>query len=228
MNIFSKLFRFKNTENSLKNTKRGSVGEAVDSVSLELANLPKDKRLKNFYGMRNFAHYIGFGGESLVKGELLLRGINVAKPMVDDGVDLVVFGDGQDRNGNFPLKFVQVKTAFLDSERNRYSFNLSSIQKGDKINYVFVLVQETGIYNFLIMSVQDIKKEIKKGSIYLNKITQRYRMNVYLRNGKLSLGTVENEAPEFLNNWELFEIGKGIDNTNNNPESIKNSKRVRV
>ncbi len=228
MSIFSKLFRFKSTEDSPKDAKRSGVSGVVNSVGLKLASLPKDKRLKNFYGMKNFAHYIGFGGENLVKAELLLRGINVAKPTVDDGVDLVVFGDGEDRNSNFSMKFVQVKTAFLDSERDRYSFNLSSIKKGDKINYVFVLVQETGIYNFLIMSAKDIQKEIRKGSIYLNKITQRYRMNVYLRNGKLFLGTVENEVPEFLNNWRLFETNEVVDDTNEDLELIGKSGNVRV
>ncbi len=140
MGIFSKLFQFKNSKVSGKKKEEDSASVTINPSGLELANLPKDKRLKNFYGMKNFAHYIGFGGENLVKAELLLRGINVAKPVVDDGVDLVVFGDGEDRSDSFPVKFVQVKTAFLDSERNRYSFNLSSIQKGDKINYVFVLV----------------------------------------------------------------------------------------
>ena len=178
--------------------------------------------------MKNFAHYIGFGGENLVKAELLLRGINVAKPVVDDGVDLVVFGDGKDRSDSFPVKFVQVKTAFLDSERDRYSFNLSSIQKGDKINYVFVLVQETGVYIFLIMSAKDIQKEIRKGSIYLNKITGRYRVNIYFRNGKLSLGTVKNEVPNFLNNWELFGVKGSISDGGDDLELVEDVGNVRV
>ncbi len=226
MNIFSRLF--KSSKNSFKNDDVDGVGGEVDLSSLELANLPKDKRLKDFYGMKNFAHYIGFGGENLVKAELLLRGINVARPVVDDGVDLVVFGDGEDRNSNFPLKFVQVKTAFLDSERDRYSFNLSSIKKGDKIGYVFVLVREASVYNFLIMSAEDIRKEIKKGSIYLNKITKRYRVNVYFREGKLSLGTVKNEVPEFLNNWKLFGVKGVVDDANDDLELVGESGNVRV
>lgn len=159
--------------------------------------MPKDKRLKDFYGMKDFAHYIGFGGENLVKAELLLRGINVAKPIVDDKVDLVVIK-------NEGVESVQVKTAFLDSERDRYSFNLSSIEKDDKITYVFVLVEKAGKYNFLIITPKRVQQEIKKESVYLNKSTGRYRAVVYSRENKIFMGNLKNEMTDCLNNWTIL------------------------
>lgn len=99
---------------------------------------------------------------------------------------------------------MQVKTAFLDSERDRYSFNLSYVEKGDNITYVFVLVESAGNYNFLVMSPKDVQKEIKKGSIYFNKSTKRYRVIMYLRKGRLSVGTLGNDRTEELGDWSLF------------------------
>jgi len=160
---------------------------------IELANLPKDKRLKDFYGMKNFAHYIGAGGENLVKAELLLRGVNVARPVVDNRVDLVVIG-------NMGIQSLQVKTAFLDSGRDRYNFNLSLVEKGDKIVYVFVLVEAAGKYNFLIIPAEELQKEIAQGSIYFNKTVGRYRTIIYLRERKIFLGNLKNDSTRFLNN----------------------------
>ena len=206
MSIFDKVFGRRLDE---------STGDVNSLSGLELANLPKDKRLKDFYGMKSFAHYIGYGGEHLVTAELLLRGINVSKPIVDEGVDLVVFGKTSEQVENknessttddktSVIKFVQVKTAFLDSERDRYSFNLSFVHKDSEIAYVFVLVYKAGVYNFLVMSASDIHREIKKGSIYFNKATNRYKTNIYFRNNKLFLGTLKNEVSGLLNNWKLF------------------------
>jgi hypothetical protein len=67
--------------------------EKEDDNIVHLANMPKDERLSDFYDMKNFAHYIGYGGEHLVMAELLLRGTNVSKPAVNDGVDLIVMGN---------------------------------------------------------------------------------------------------------------------------------------
>lgn len=176
----------------------------------QLANLPKDERLKVFHNMKSFAHYIGFAGEKLVMAELLLRGINVSKPTVDDGVDLIAMKDGKNYS-------IQVKTAFRNEGKDRWMFNLSlraqtdanSTQtKADKIGnfvYVFVLIEDVGEpYNYLIMPFSEMKKQAKKNNIYYHKSTKRYRINVYLRDGKLSLGDLKNDVSEFLNKWELL------------------------
>ncbi len=78
------------------------------------------------------------------------------------------------------------------------------------------------------MSAKDIQKEIRKGSIYLNKITGRYRVNIYFRNGKLSLGTVKNEVPNFLNNWELFGVRGDMNDGRGNLELINGERKIRV
>ena len=124
-----------------------NIKNGKNNDNIKLANMPKDKRLKNFYGMKSFAHYIGFAGEHLVVAKLLLRGINVAKPLVDDGVDLIAIK-------NKKIYSIQVKTGFLDSERNRYMFNLSAIKEIEEVAYIFVLVEMAGgPYNFLIIIV---------------------------------------------------------------------------
>ena len=180
----------------------------VGKADIRLANQPKDKRLKVFHKMKSFAHYIGFAGERLVMAELLLRGVNVAKPLVDDGADILAVREGA-------VFSIQVKTAFRNIGKNRWMFNVGSLQKSPSIPllkkgegeivYVFVLIEDAGEpYNFLIMPFSEVKKQAKANNIYYHKSTGRYRANVYLRDEKVSLGNLKNDVTEFLNAWELL------------------------
>ncbi|MCD6149698.1 hypothetical protein J7J13_02845 [bacterium] len=180
----------------------------TNKADIRLVNQPKDERLKVFRKMKSFAHYIGFAGERLVMAELLLRGVNVAKPLVDDGADILAVREGA-------VFSVQVKTAFRNTGKNRWMFNVGSLQKSPSISllkkrergivFVFVLIENAGEpYNFLIVPFSEVKKQAKANNIYYHKSTDCYRANVYLREGKVSLGDLKNDVTEFLNAWELL------------------------
>lgn len=85
--------------------------------------------------------YTGGMGEHLVMAELLARGFNVARAVVDEGIDVIAFKPQQPRN----LFRIQVKAAFSGSATNkarRYTFTVgtAAYEKAAGQDYYLVLV----------------------------------------------------------------------------------------
>jgi hypothetical protein len=167
--------------------------------------------------LETIKHYVGYAGEHLVVGELLLSGINAMRPNVDDGWDVIAI----DRNQK--TFFVQVKTAH-QNKYDRYSFHLSEndFSDSEKIkNRVFVFVfLSRGKKNFVIMDGGDVEKEVKKGNIWKISSTKRLRFRFYLREGKLYLGNLKNESNKFLGNWEVFGVEKKDEKIEENGKTV--------
>jgi hypothetical protein len=124
--------------------------------------------------------YFGKGAENVAMSELLLRGYNVAVPMVDIGDDIYVVEDAQSN-----LVRVQVKSA--NCKKMEYGFaahirlQFWKMQRGKKTKlvYVFALRFETQ-WHFLVISQAQLEELVelhdigwkKNGSIWF-----RFRYN---------------------------------------------------
>lgn len=187
-----------------KNKIIAMLGESEDgNVEAVLANRPEQERLSLLKEVENFMQYIGCAGEMRVMSELFIRGVNVMNGRVDNGFDLTaMWGD--------EVFLVQVKTAFLGKDEI-FSFNLSTEDASakyvgtHKVIYIFVLVSGHGEkMNFLILPKSEFEAQKKAGNIWFVESTKRDKVKIYLRDGKASLGKVDNNVSEFLDNWDCF------------------------
>lgn len=187
------------------------IENEIEENDFLLANRPKNKSLDKFKNIKSFMQYIGFAGEHAVLSKLMFQGINVMKSFIDEGFDLVATNEGK-------LFFIQVKTTFL-STKNEYLFNIDI--KKEAVNfkgefqpvYVFVLTEDGNETNFVVLTREDIERQIDLGKIWYMKSNDTHRVKFYFREGKLSIGNLDNEAMEFLNNWKVFGNSKNsLDN----------------
>lgn len=176
-----------------------------------LAKRPTSEKLKLLKDVKDFMQYIGYAGEFRVMSELLIRGVNALNGRVDEGFDITAIKDDE-------IFLVQVKTAFLNRE-NCYSFNISAGSEAQykgahKTAYVFVLISGAGENSgedrtdFLVLSGEELERQKKAGNVWFIESTKRYRMKIYLRDGRASVGKQENDMSRYLNSWSFF-IGGG-------------------
>lgn len=118
--------------------------------------------------------FTGRGGECAVMSELLFRGYNVNRMMVDGGIDLVAFKDAS-------YYFYQVKTVGVKDGFIQASIPIESFEKNaayaSQMRYVIVgryRGKDDNLFNhYFVFGQEDINKEmfdkvIKKGSTYIS------------------------------------------------------------
>lgn len=118
--------------------------------------------------------FTGKAGECAVMSELLFRGFNVNRMMVDGGIDLVAFHEGN-------YYFYQVKTVSLNNGIITASIPLDSYDKNrgysSQMRYVIVArykdTESQEKNHFFIFSQDDIDREIhdhcvKRGTQYIS------------------------------------------------------------
>lgn len=159
----------------------------------------KEKEIEKESEETSNTQYIGSAGEHRVLSELLFRGYNASIMSVDEGLDIVATKDNQ-------LFNIQVKTA----NENKFNTYVSDIRKisfekfgtGNTF-YIFVLRGEKET-NFLVLSYADILRHVKQDNIKTVDKDRRYRMNTFIRDGKVYLGNLNNEITFHFNNWSLI------------------------
>lgn len=161
-------------ENLIKSDRK--LGDA--SLLVYTKGKYKQRKAKSLPGgadaMLQVNDFNGRGGECAVMSELLFRGYNVNRMMVDGGIDLVAFKDGI-------YYFYQVKTVGVKDGCIQASIPIESFDKNkgysSQMRYVIVgryTNREGSMFNhYFIFSQDDIEKEmfdrnIKKGSTYIS------------------------------------------------------------
>lgn len=118
--------------------------------------------------------FTGRAGECAVMSELLFRGYNVNRMMVDGGIDLVAFKDGA-------YYFYQVKTVSVANGIIQAQISLDNYEKNkgysSQMRYVIVARYRskngTELNHYFVFTQQDIDKEIfdksiKRGEMYIS------------------------------------------------------------
>lgn len=144
--------------------------------------------------------FSGAAGEYAVASELLFWGFNVAKPMVDMGIDLVCQKD------NLPPRYVQVKTNVAKaSDATSFSFKIdaSAVEACSQKSPWYVFVMRSGReVNFAIIPNDQLilwrKYEKIKGKDFSITITRNERKDQYM------LNDTEDINP-FINNFKIME-----------------------
>ena len=193
--------------NTQKITQLFSQAEDFEEAKIQLANQPKDEQMKLLRDMKNFMQYIGYAGEHRVISELMLSGVDAMNPSIDEGFDLMA-------RKNDDIFLTQVKTTFL-GKKDRYVFDLKEKNfkpkhKNIKEVVVFVMIDATGKereINFLVMPVEELKKQKAKKQMWYSKTTKKFRLNICLREGRAFFWKLDNDVTGFLNNWGYF-LGK--------------------
>lgn len=143
--------------------------------------------------------YTGKGGEYMVCSELLFRGFNASIMSVDVGIDIIATKENQ-------LYGIQVKTSNLNSF-DTYVFDIRKVSferhSTSNVFYIFVLHGEKQ-NRFLILPFHEMERKVHEKVILEVGHGKRYRVNIKFRNGKVYLGTLENEMEYFLDNWSLI------------------------
>lgn len=143
--------------------------------------------------------YIGAAGEYSVASELLFWGFNVAKPMVDTGIDLIC-------EKGVSRKYVQVKTCLSkNSEETTFSFKIEQ-KVFDACSpkdpwYVFVMRSgpET---NFAIIPNQQLQLWRKVGKISGKDLSITITRNE--KKDQYKLGDTDDINP-FINNFKIMD-----------------------
>jgi len=58
--------------------------------------------------------------------------------------------------------------------------------------------------NFLILSYADVLRHVRQNNIKTVDKDRRYRMNTFIRDGKVYLGNLKNDISFHFNNWGLI------------------------
>lgn len=144
------------------------------------------------------SQYIGSAGEHRVVSELLFRGYNASTMSVDEGLDIVATKDNK-------LFNIQVKTA-NENKFNKYVYDIRKIsfEKFGAGNTFYIFILRGKETNFLILPSMEIERNIQQKNILVVGHGKRYRVNLSIKDGKLYLGNLDNDATFFLNNWSLL------------------------
>ncbi len=143
------------------------------------------------------SQFIGKAGEHLVVSKLLFQEFNANIMSVDDGIDIVA--TRKDRLYN-----IQVKTANEKYGKYVADININSYQKYNSSNTFYIFVLRGKEENFLILPYVEVQKSIDQKNILVVDHGKRYRVNFTLRDGKIYLGNLKNDATYFKNNWDLI------------------------
>lgn len=143
--------------------------------------------------------FMGKAGEHLVCSELLFRGFNASIMSVDVGVDFVATKDNQ-------MLGIQVKTSNLN-KFNTYVFDVRKVSferhNTGNVFYIFVL-HEGKENNYLILPFLEMERKVHEKAILEVGYGKRYRVNIKMRDNKISFGNTEHEMGYFLNNWDII------------------------
>lgn len=165
---------------STAKAKQASTGSATDDEGIEGA-------------------YTGKAGEHLVAAELLFRKFNASIMPVDTGMDIVATRDGR-------LYNIQVKTSNLNKFQTYvFDIRVSSFERHNSSSsfYIFVL-RDADHCDFLIVPFIELQKKIHEGAVRTVNDGARYRVNIKVRDGRVTLGTKEHDETYFLNNWGVI------------------------
>ena len=143
--------------------------------------------------------FTGKAGEHAVCSQLLFRGYNASIMSVDLGLDIVttkkdkVFG-------------IQVKTSNLN-KFNTYVFDIRKVSferhSSSNIYYIFVLHGKDKT-NYLILPYVEMERKIYEKAILSIDQYKKYRVNIKIRNNKITLGTKEHDVSYFLDRWDII------------------------
>ena len=100
---------------------------------------------------------------------------------------------------------IQVKTS-RENKFNLYvgDIRISSFEKHNRNNTFYIFVLKGKITNFVILSFFEVQKNVDLKNIRIINQSTRYRVNLKIRNEKLYLGNLENDASYFMNNWDIL------------------------
>jgi len=143
--------------------------------------------------------YTGKGGEHAVTAELLFRGFNASIMSVDTGMDIVA--TRADRLFN-----VQVKTSNLNKFATYvFDIRVTSFERHNSSAtfYVFVLRDEER-RDFVIVPFFELAKKIHERAIRTVNDGTRYRVNIKVRDGRVTIGTRDHDISYYLNNWSVL------------------------
>lgn len=108
--------------------------------------------------------YVGSAGEMAVCSELLFRGYNVSRMLVDEGIDVVAIRHEH-------TYYIQVKTITLKNTSFSFKINEKSFSKYCNNNCYYIVVIRTAtkkgvpINQYLVMTADDIKTWIKEDKV---------------------------------------------------------------
>lgn len=144
------------------------------------------------------SQYIGSAGEHRVVSELLFCGFNASTMTVDEGLDVVATKDNK-------LFNIQVKTA-NKNKLGKYVYDLrrTSFERFDSGNTFYIFVLRDRDTNFLILRSSETDRNIQERNILTVSDGKRYRVNLFMQDGRLYLGNLKNDVTFFLNNWGLI------------------------
>ncbi len=100
-------------------------------------------------------HYVGSMGEHYVMAELLARGFNVSRAVVDEGIDVIAFKPDNPQK----MYRIQVKTAFpgpgggRDTKKYTFSLSKASYDKCSGQDFYLVLVMRDYVQESFVVSV---------------------------------------------------------------------------
>lgn len=143
--------------------------------------------------------YTGKGGEHAVTAELLFRGFNASIMSVDTGMDIVATKG--DRLFN-----VQVKTSNLNKFATYvFDIRVSSFERHNSSStfYVFVL-RDDERRDFLVVPFFELAKKIHERAVRTVNDGTRYRVNIKVREGRVTIGTRDHDVTYYLNNWAVL------------------------
>lgn len=141
--------------------------------------------------------YVGTAGEYRVLSELLFRGYNASLLSVDEGIDIIAISEGHQYN-------IQVKTAH--EKYGQYVFDLrrASFERHTVGNTYYVFVLRSSDTNFIVLSYEQVQKNIDEGNILVVNKGTRYRVNIKDWEGDVFVGNLKNSAGYYLNNWDVI------------------------
>lgn len=207
LNPEGELFGVKNEE---------TVKEQIDEVLKQDRKLGDDSELKYIKGkyqkrkrrqmpaplMCN-TQYLGTAGEYAVMSELLYKGYNVNRMVIDDGLDIIA-------SKNDEYFYIQVKTTIATSGKNpNWQIPIDAFLKfqNSQVRYVFVLRCGAKMIDknmFFIMTYRDLDIAIKNGAVKQSDtcISVKIRFNDKT-NEPFLYDQKESSAQYFLNNFNL-------------------------
>ena len=134
---------------------------------------------------------IATASEYRVISELLLRGYDANKALIDDGVDVWATKDGRQF-------YIQVKTARGKSNTYIFTIKKKSFAKNRNLQtyYVFAMLNANEL-DFVTLSFKDLSKKVSTKREH----TTNYTVYLSKKGDKVFLG--KHDVTEYINDWKL-------------------------
>lgn len=152
--------------------------------------------------------FTGRAGQLAVLSELLIRGVNVAIPEVDEGEDTLAFV-----RDDVGIDRIQVKTAVAVSLKTagnysaRVSVPLAHLDDRDRIDlfYVFAVRLEDAWSDFVILSRRELVRQQRKARVgHVN--TRAGELQLTLSFSLAALTCSEQDWTPFRNAWQTLPV----------------------